>query len=192
MRPFALVPLLAVAVFLLTAAGVRPPVPADAPPIGRSPAGAEDGAMDEGLWRQARGEFSQALVAFERAAAARGVRRAEALYGVGSCRLALGETEAARAAFREAARGGGEWRPLAEVGIGFAHERDGRHDRAAEFFARARGAGAGEAGPAALERLVERAERTGREDEARELRAVLKRRYPKSFEAARLDAASAR
>lgn len=192
MRPIALFPALLAALLALTAASAPRPAAVDTRPARSGAAGAEDAALDEALWRQARGEFAQALVAFERAAAARGVRRAEALYGAGSCRLALGETEAARAAFRESARGGGEWRMLAEVGIGFAHEADGRDERAAEFFARARGVSAGEAGPAALERLAARAVRAGREAEARELRATLKQRYPKSFEAARLGAEGAR
>lgn len=195
MRLPTLLPLLILGWLAATSATPRRPLDAEATlaKIERARGGPSDelAAMERGQFHFVRGEYALALTAFERAVAARGPRRGEALHSAGLCRLALGETTLARDAFREAARADAGLRPLAALGMSFAWERDERPDRAIAELSRV-GEHAGEAGPAMLERLGVLAARLGRSRERDGAWETLRSRYPQSFEAVRAGAAGPR
>lgn len=160
-----------------------------APPRGLEPA---DAALALGELHYARGEYRQAREAFGRAfARSAAAGRGEARYWVGLSSLALAEGPAAREAFADAAAGAPSRRALAQLGAAQAWELERRPERALDALHALLAGDPGEAGPAALERQAGLAEQFHRNDEAKRARARLARDYPRSLEAARLNAAPA-
>lgn len=160
-----------------------------APPAALAPG---DASLALGQLHYARGEYRQAREAFTRASAkATGPARGEARYWAGLAALALSEGGAAREAFAEAAAASPARRPLAQLGLAQAWEADRRPEKAFDALHGLLAADPGEAGPAALERQAALAEQFHRNDEAKRARARLAREYPRSLEAARLNAAPA-
>jgi len=153
---------------------------------------AADVSLALGELHYARGEYRQAREAFGRAfARATDGVRAEARYWAGLSSLALAEGPAAREAFADAAAGAPSRRALSQLGTAQAWELERRPEKALDALHALLGGDPGEAGPAALERLAALAEQFHRNDEARRARTRLAREYPRSLEAARLNAAPA-
>lgn len=153
---------------------------------------AGEAALALGQLHYARGEYRQARDAFVRAGArAAGEGRGEARYWAGLASLALAEGPAAREAFAEAAAASPARRALAQLGLAQAWESERRPEKALDALHGLLAADPGEAGPAALERQAALAEQFHRNDEAKRARARLARDYPRSLEAARLNAAPA-
>ncbi|MEO5988729.1 MAG: SPOR domain-containing protein [Candidatus Eisenbacteria bacterium] len=158
----------------------------------RSARGSEaaSAAFARGQFHYARGEYAQALIAFDRAAnQTSGSERGEVRYWQGLTRLGLAEPSAAREAFTEAARNAPVRRSLARLGIAQALEAEGRAPLAFDELQKLLTGDAGEAGPAALAAFASLAERTKHPIEARQARGRLLREYPGSVEAARWAAA---
>jgi tetratricopeptide (TPR) repeat protein len=150
----------------------------------RSPEAAE-AALLLGQLQYARGEYRRAADTFARAAARLDpTRKPEARYWAGLSWLGLGEADPTRAALEEVASGSSSRRPLALLAVAQAWDLARRPDRAAEILAQLLAADAGEAGPAALERIAALAEREGQENRARQARERLLADYPRSIEAA--------
>jgi tetratricopeptide (TPR) repeat protein len=140
-----------------------------------------------GQFHHARGEFRAAAGAFGRAAARlSGQDRAEARHGQGLACLGAGEPRRARAAFEEAMSLSARLRPLAQLGLARAFALTGETPREFDVLSRLLHGPAGEAEPAALERFAALCDALGRADEAASARDRLLRRWPRSFEAARL------
>jgi hypothetical protein len=100
--------------------------------------------------------------------------------------LGAREPGRARAAFEEVAAGSRALRALAQLGLAQSFALSGEPAREKSVLDRLLEVPAGEAEPAALARsieLLDRLHRTGDADAARER---LRRRWPKSFEAARM------
>jgi tetratricopeptide (TPR) repeat protein len=157
-----------------------------APPRGVT---ASEAAMALGQFHYARGEYRQARDAFTRASArVAGAEQGEARYWVGLSALAVGEGAAAREAFAAAAATLPARRSLAQLGSAQAWDADRRPEKSLDALHALLAADPGEAGPAALERLGALAEQFHRNDEAKQARKRLAREYPRSLEAARLNA----
>jgi tetratricopeptide (TPR) repeat protein len=140
-----------------------------------------------GQFHQARGEYRAAAEAFGRAAARlAGEERGEARHGQGLALLATGEAGRARAAFEEAITLSPALRPLSQWGLARALALAGETTREFDLLARLLAGPAHEAEPAALERYAALCDRLGRAAEAASARDRLLRRWPRSFEAARL------
>ena len=152
---------------------------------GRGVAGGE-AAFVLGQFHYARGEYRQAADAFLRSGAHLGGEdRNETRYWTGLALLALGDGPAARGAFEDASHLASR-RALARLGIAQAFELEHHPDRAYEVLRDLLDGNAGEAAPAALERLAALATATHHEDAARRARQRLSQDYPASVEAARL------
>jgi tetratricopeptide (TPR) repeat protein len=153
---------------------------------GRFREGAE-AALALGRLHFARGEYRQAADAFARAAARLDpARKYEARYWAGLSWLGLREPAQARATLEEVARSDSPRRDDAVLGVALAWEQSGRPDRALDVLQTLAGRDdLGEAGPAALERLIALGERQHRPDVAQRARVRLLRDYPASIEAAR-------
>src|SRR5262245_31208329 len=147
-----------------------------------------------GQFHHARGEYRSAADAFARAAVRlTGFERAEARLQQGVALLGAAEGSRARAAFEEALRSappeapsGRALRAQAELGLARAFALTGETLRELEVLDRLLDGPAGEAEPAALERFAVLCEGVGREGDAAGARDRLLRRWPRSFEAARL------
>lgn len=195
MRPIALALGLWLAVSMSVAHAAAPPAPVDAEPLlarlsqaaQRGGTGADAAAFELGQLRYARGEYVQAAEAYGRAASGRaGAGRGAAVYHRALAELAAGRATLAERSFAEASRLDASHRALARLGGAFAMEAQGRFANAFDAYARLLSEESGEAGPAALERYASLATRLHREDAARTARENLRRRWPRSFEAARL------
>lgn len=152
---------------------------------------AAEAARALGQFHHARGEYRAAAEAFGRAAARlEGYARAEARYHQGLACLGAREDGRARAAFEEVLRTSLPLRPLAQLGLAEAHLLAGEPARALDVLQRLLDGPAGEAEPAALERYAELCDRAHRTSDAAAARDRLRRRWPRSFEAARLAAAA--
>ncbi len=132
-----------------------------------------------GEYRQAAGDFARATPHFDPA------RRGEAHYWTGLAWLGAGEIGQARAAFQEAARKDSPRRPEAQLGVALCWEAARRPERALETLQTLLAGEPGEAGPAALERVVVLATRLERTELARRARERLAKDYPRSIEAVR-------
>jgi len=133
----------------------------------------------------ARGEYRQACDAFGRAAARlEAGRQAAARYWTGLSWLALKQPEQARTALEEVAQSDADLRAQAMLGVAFAWEMLDKPDQALQAVESVLARSPGEAGPAALERLIALADRVERPDVARRARERLRREYPRSIEAA--------
>ncbi len=142
-----------------------------------------------GQFHFARGEYAQALAAWERAAnQTNGSERGEVRYWQGLAHLGLAQPSAAREAFAEAARTVPARRSLARLGIAQALEAEGRTPMAFDELQKLLAGDPGEAGPAALAAFASLAERAKHADDARLARGRLLREYPASVEAARIGA----
>ena len=140
-----------------------------------------------GQFHHARGEFRTAAEAFGRAAARwTGPDRAEARYRQGLAWLGAQEPGRARATFEEVASSSSTLRPFAQLGLAYAFALSGEVTRELDVLDRLLEGPAGEAEPAALDRYAALCDRLGRESEARTARERLLRRWPRSFEAARV------
>jgi len=145
---------------------------------------AAEAALMLGHLHVARSEYRLAADAFGRAAAGFEPRRkSEARYWAGVAWLGVPDTRRARALFEEVESDVSPRRNDASLGIAIAWSLEGHPDRALKTLTRLTAKPAGEAGPAALERLAALAERTGARDVARRARERLQREYPRSFEA---------
>jgi len=141
-----------------------------------------------GQFHHARGEYRPAAEAFGRAAARlSGYDRAEARYRQGLALLGAGEAGRARAAFEEVSALSQPLRPFAQLGLAQAFALSGEAAREYDVLRRLLDGPAGEAEPAALERYAQICDRLRRPAEAESARERLLRRWPRSFEAARLD-----
>jgi hypothetical protein len=135
-----------------------------------------------GQFHHARGDFRAAAEAFGRASARlAGLDRAEARYRQGAQ-----EPGRARAAFEEVASASQPLRALAQLGLAQAHALAGETAREMDVLRRLLNGPAGEAEPAALERYAALCDQLKRPQDAAEARRRLTRRWPRSFEAARL------
>lgn len=195
MRPIALALGLWLAVRIPVTHAAPLPAPVDAEPLlarlvqaaQRGGPAADAAAFELGQLRYARGEYVQAAEAYGRAAAARGgAVRGAAVYHRALAELAAGRAALAERSFAEASRLDASHRALARLGAAFAMEAQSRFPSALDAYARLLSEDAGEAGPAALERFAELAARQHRDAEARSARENLRRRWPRSFEAARM------
>jgi tetratricopeptide (TPR) repeat protein len=140
-----------------------------------------------GQLHYARGEYRQACDAFGRAAARlEPERKPVARYWAGLSWLALKQPDQARAALEEVAQSSERLRAGAQLGIALAWELSERPDRALQALETVLAKSPGEAGPAALERVIALAEHLERPDVARRARDRLRRDYPRSIEAARV------
>lgn len=148
---------------------------------------AASAAFALGQFHHARGEYRAAADVFGRSAARlTGGERAEARYGQGLAYLGAGEAGRARAAFEEVVTHSAALRPLAQLGLARAHALAGDTAREFDELGRLLEGPAGEAEPAALERWAALCDQLGRAEEAASARDRLLRRWPRSFEAARL------
>jgi tetratricopeptide (TPR) repeat protein len=153
---------------------------------GRRGSDAAEAASTLGLLHYARGEYRQAAAGFARATArADPARRGEAQYWTGLAWLGAGEVGQARVAFEEAARSVSPRRPEAQLGVALCREAAREPERALEMLQTLLGGEAGEAGPAALERIAGLAARFDRPELARRARERLSKDYPRSIEAVR-------
>lgn len=144
-------------------------------------------AFTLGQFHHARGEYRLAAEAFGRAAARlTGEERADARYHQGLALLGAQDAGRARAAFEEAASSSPLLRPFAQLGLAQAHALAGETAREMDVLRRLLDGPAGEAEPAALERYAALCDRLERPSEATAARERLLRRWPRSFEAARL------
>ena len=151
-----------------------------------------DAAFLLGQLHHARGEYRQAADAFTRAANRRsGESRGEARYRAGVSLLGAGQNAAAREAFAAAIHDAPSRAVLAQLGIAQALEAEQHPDKALAAYQQVVSADAGEAGPAALERIAALGGSLRHEDDARLARLQLARQYPASLEAARLAASPA-
>ncbi len=149
-----------------------------------------EAAFALGQLHYARGEYRQAADAYLRASARLGgADRIEARYAYALSALALGNAPAARTAFGEVAAGDGPRRPLALLGMAQCWEAENRPEKAWDVLRGLVATAPGEAGPAALERLVALAGRLHRDADGAAARSRLVREYPASIETARLPAA---
>ncbi len=147
---------------------------------------AAEAAFLAGQLHYARGEYRQAADAFTRAAARFApARKDEARYWAGLAWLGSGELTHARSSFEEAARRETPLRPEALLGVALCWEAGGRPERALETLQSLLAADPGEAGPAALERVIALSGPLDRPELARRAREQLARDYPRSLEAAR-------
>jgi len=145
-----------------------------------------------GQFHLARGEYHPAALAFGRAAARLpGADRADARYRQGLALLGERQPDRARAAFEEVISLSPPHRPLAELGLAQAFGLAGETDQELNVLRRLLDGPAGEAEPAALERYAALCEREHRAGEAHAARERLRKRWPRSFEAARLAAPAA-
>jgi tetratricopeptide (TPR) repeat protein len=145
-----------------------------------------EAALAMGRLHYARGEYRQAAADFSRAGPRLpAARRAEAGYWTGLSLLGAGEPGPARGAFEEAARGSVGLRPLARLGVALCWEAARRPEKALETLQEVLAGDPGEAGPAALEKVVTLATRLGRPELARRSRERLAKDYPRSVEAVR-------
>ncbi len=159
------------------------------PRPGMSPA---DAAFLLGQLHHARGEYRQAADAFTRAADRRsGESRGDARYRAGVSLLGAGQPAAARQAFAAAIHDAPSRTALAQLGIAQALEAESRPDKAFAAYQLVVTADAGEAAPAALERIAALGGSLKHEDDARRARLQLARDHPASLEAARLAASPA-
>ncbi|HTR97456.1 MAG TPA: tetratricopeptide repeat protein [Candidatus Acidoferrales bacterium] len=161
----------------------------------RTPPGVGQGeiAYALGAFHYARGEYVQALAAFERAGVRLvGEERLTARYFAGLSLLAVGAFAEARPVFDEVARAGGERSALAKLALAQCWDAANRPEQAYAELRELLAGAPGEAGPAALERFAELAMRFHRDDEAHAARERLARDYPRSIEAARLPVAAPR
>lgn len=172
-------------------------VPVDSLPVvlqtleSRGPRGSQaaSAALALGQFHFARGEYAQALAAFERAANQTSRSdRGEVRYWQGLTHMGLAQPSAAREAFAEAARMTSARRSLARLGVAQALEAEGRAPLAFDELQKLLAGDAGEAGPAALAAFASLAERSRHPVDARQARGRLLREYPASVEAARLAA----
>jgi tetratricopeptide (TPR) repeat protein len=156
------------------------------PRPGASPA---DAAFLLGQLHHARGEYRQAAEAFARAANRRsGEPRGEARYRAGVSLLGAGQAAAAREAFAAAIHDAPSRAALAQLGIAQALEAEQHPDKAFAAYQQVLAGDAGEAGPAALERIAALGPSLRRDEDTRRARLQLARQYPASLEAARLAA----
>lgn len=140
-----------------------------------------------GQLHHARGEYRTAAEAFGRAAARlSGADRADARYRQGVAWLGAQEPGRARAAFEEVAAGSRALRALAQLGLAQSYALSGEPAREKTVLDRLLESPAGEAEPAALARSIELSARLHRDSDAAAARERLRRRWPKSFEAARV------
>lgn len=155
---------------------------------GRSPrALAGSVAYTLGQFHHARGDFRAAADAFGRAAARlAGADRAEARYRQGLSWLGAQEAGRARAAFEEVVSASQPLRAFAQLGLAQAHALAGETSRELDVLKRLLDGPSGEAEPAALERYAALCDRLKRTADAAAARERLTRRWPRSFEAARL------
>ncbi len=145
-----------------------------------------DAAFALGQFHYARGEYEQAAAAFLRAAARLdGDDHMAARYAYGLAALAMGSTANARSAFEDVERSRSPQRPLALLGEAQAWDAERRPEKAYEVLRRLLAGEAGEAGPAALERVIALATQARRGSEVSAARQRLLREYPRSIEAAR-------
>lgn len=153
---------------------------------GRFREGAE-AALALGRLHFARGEYRQAADGFARAAARLDpARKYEARYWAGLSWLGLRDAAQARATLEEVVRSDSPRRNDAVLGVALAWEQSGRPDRAFDVLQDLAGRDdLGEAGPAALERLIALGERQHRPEAAQRARVRLLSEYPASIEAAR-------
>jgi tetratricopeptide (TPR) repeat protein len=139
-----------------------------------------------GQLHYARGEYRQAAGVFTRATSRiGGARRAEVRYWMGLANLGAGQIGEARTAFEDAARSDSPRRPEALLGVALCWEAARRPERALEVLQTLVAGEPGEAGPAALERLVSLSARAERPELARRARERLAHDYPRSVEAMR-------
>jgi len=149
-------------------------------------------ALVLGQFHFARGEYRQAAETLARAAARLAPpRKLEARYWQGLALLAVQQTEEARGVLSDVAAAGGARRADAELGVAWTWEQAHRPDKALDVLDDLIASGAGEAGPAALERTVALAGELGQNDRARRARERLLKEYPRSVEAARVAPADA-
>lgn len=148
---------------------------------------AASAAYGLGQLHYARGEYRPAAEAFGRAAARfSGADRADARYRQGLAWLGAQEPGRARAAFEEVAASSRPLRAFAQLGLAQAFALAGEPAREKSTLDRLLESPAGEAEPAALERHAALSERLNRAAEAKASRDRLRRRWPRSFEAARV------
>jgi tetratricopeptide (TPR) repeat protein len=148
---------------------------------------AASAAYGLGQLHHARGEYRLAADAFGRAAARlAGADRADARYRQGLAWLGAREPGRARAAFEEVASSSRPLRAFAQLGLSQAYALAGEPAREKSMLDRLLESAAGEAEPAALERHAALSERVHRDAEAKAARDRLRRRWPRSFEAARV------
>ena len=144
-------------------------------------------AFTLGQFHHARGEYRLAADAFGRAAARlAGDDRASARYHQGLALLGAQEPGRARAAFEEVAAASRPLRALAQLGLAQAHALAGETPRELDVLRRLLQGAAGEAEPAALERVAALYDQLQRPGDAAAARERLARLWPRSFEAARL------
>ncbi len=144
-------------------------------------------AFGLGQFHLARGEYRLAAEAFGRAAARlSGYDRADARYRQGLAWLGAGDGGRARAAFEEVSTVSQPLRPFAQLGLAQAFALLGEGAREQDVLRKLLDGPAGEAEPAALERYAALCERAHRTAEALAARDRLRRRWPRSLEAARL------
>jgi tetratricopeptide (TPR) repeat protein len=147
---------------------------------------AASAAYGLGQLHHARGEYRLAAEAFGRAAARlSGQDRADARYRQGVAWLGAQEPGRARASFEEAASSSQALRAFAQLGLAQAYALAGEPAREKTVLDRLIAGPAGEAEPAALERYAVLSDRLHREGDAQSARERLRRRWPRSFEAAR-------
>ncbi len=140
-----------------------------------------------GQFHHARGEYRPAADAFGRAAARlSGYDRAQARYRQGMACLGAREAGRARAAFEEVASSSQPLRAFAQLGLAQSFALSGEVARELDVLDRLLEGPAGEAEPAALERYAALCERLQRTGDAQVARVRLLRRWPRSFEAARV------
>jgi tetratricopeptide (TPR) repeat protein len=148
---------------------------------------AASAAFTLGQFHHARGEYRLAAEAFGRAAARlTGEERADARYHQGLALLGAQDAGHARAAFEDAASSSTLLRAFAQLGLAQAHALAGETSRETEVLRKLLDGPAGEAEPAALERYAALCDKLDRPSEATAARERLLRRWPRSFEAARL------
>ena len=146
-----------------------------------------------GQLHHARGEYRLAAEAFGRAAARlSGADRADARYRQGVAWLGAQEAGRARASFEEVAAASRALRALAQLGLAQSFALSGEPAREKSVLDRLLQEPAGEAEPAALARSIELSERLHRTSDAEAARERLRRRWPRSFEAARVSQARPR
>lgn len=150
-----------------------------------------DAAFALGQFHYARGEYEQAAAAFMRAyARLDGADHVAARYAYGLATLALGSTRTARAAFEDVARSRSPERGLALLGEAQAWDADHQPDQAYTVLRELLAGDPGEAGPAALERVMALATQARRGSDVAAARQRLLHEYPRSIEAARVRGAS--
>lgn len=148
---------------------------------------AASAAYTLGQFHHARGEYRAAAEAFARAAVKlAGEERADARYGQGLALLGAQDAGRARAAFEDVATSSVSLRAQAQLGLAQAHALAGETARELDVLRRLLDGPAGEAEPAALERYAALCDRLKRPTDAAAARERLVRRWPRSFEAARL------